>query len=148
MSPPDPTHSDALLLGYAPMDQMHQEFLDGVAALAQCDDALVNSSFLDLKAHLQTHFDQEDGWMRETGFPAAECHTNEHAEVMKSVHQVEALLKQGDTAICRRLAAELATWFPVHATYLDSALSQWMCKRQFGGAPVVLHRKSAKAAGV
>ncbi|KWT98735.1 hypothetical protein APY03_0047 [Variovorax sp. WDL1] len=27
-----------------------------------------------------------------------------------------------------------------HADYLDSALAAWMCKQQFGGKPVVLHR--------
>jgi hemerythrin len=40
----------------------------------------------------------------------------------------------------RSFLQELARWFPGHADYLDSALAAWMCKRQFGGKPVVLQR--------
>ena len=47
------------------------------------------------------------------------------------------------TAIGRDFAAELERWFPGHADYLDSALAAWMCKRQFGGKPVVLHARKA-----
>ena len=133
--------AQGMLLGYAPMDHTHQEFVECVAAVEQADDSQLMGAFTALKAHLQSHFAQEDAWMRDTDFPAKECHIDEHAEVMKSVQQVEGLLGQGNHAVCRRLARELGKWFPAHATYLDSALSQWMCKRQYGGAPVVLHRR-------
>ena len=142
----EPAWSDDFLLGFAPMDHTHQEFLQCVAALAESADADLQASFDALKAHLQSHFAQEDNWMRETAFPARDCHIDEHAEVMKSVHQVEALLQQGDYAVCRRLGRELSAWFPGHATYLDSALSHWMCKRQYGGTPVVLHRRATGSA--
>jgi hemerythrin len=78
--------------------------------------------------------------MRETEFPARDCHTDEHAAVMKSVEEVLALARAGDTAQIRPLAKELARWFPGHADYLDSALAHWMFKRSHGGKPVVLRR--------
>ena len=53
------------------------------------------------------------------------------------------LVAQGNLAIGRDFAAELERWFPGHADYLDSALAAWMCKRQFGGKPVVLHARKA-----
>jgi len=133
--------SDALLLGYGPMDQTHREFLDCVAAVTQANDSNLMKVFTALKSHLQAHFAQEDTWMRDTAFPAMECHIDEHAEVMKSVLQVEVLLANGNYVVCYRLARELGKWFPAHATYLDSALSQWMCKCQYGGTPVVLRRR-------
>ena len=68
---------------------------------------------------------------------------DEHAAVMRSVAEVRERVAQGDIAVGRSLAQELARWFPGHADYLDSALAAWMCKRQFGGKPVVLQRKKA-----
>ena len=78
--------------------------------------------------------------MRETDCPASECHINEHAAVLKSIYEVGQQLASGNVAVCRRLGSELATWFPGHADYLDSALAHWMCKRSLGGKPVVLRR--------
>ena len=65
---------------------------------------------------------------------------NEHAAVLKSVREVQELLALGDTGVCRRLARELANWFPGHADYLDSALAHWMCQQRLGGKPVVIRR--------
>jgi hemerythrin-like metal-binding protein len=96
-----------------------------------------------LALHLQAHFDEEDRWMEETQFPARGCHIDEHAAVLQSVHQVQALLAQGDAAVCRRLSEELARWFPGHADYLDSALADWLCKQRLGGKPVVIRRDMA-----
>ncbi|MES2482192.1 MAG: hemerythrin domain-containing protein [Pseudomonadota bacterium] len=131
---------DGLLLGYSPMDAVHEEFVHCVATLQQASDAELPERLAELARHVQRHFGEEDRWMEETVFPARECHINEHAAVMKSVREVGALLAQGNTAVCRRLATELANWFPGHADYLDSALAHWMCKQRLGGKPVVIRR--------
>lgn len=141
MTPPAPLHwHDGLLLGYAPMDAIHEEFVHVVAALQTADDAQLPPLLEQLIAHAVSHFGDEDRWMQETQFPARECHINEHAAVMKSLYEVQALLAQGQTEVCRRLARELANWFPGHADYLDSALAHWMCKQRLGGKPVVIRR--------
>ena len=51
------------------------------------------------------------------------------------------IARAGDLGPGRSFLAELERWFPGHADYLDSALAAWMFKREFGGKPVVLHRK-------
>lgn len=132
--------SDALLLGYAPMDALHEEFVEVVAALQVAQAAELPARLQAVAAHLKAHFDTEDRWMVETDFPARACHMEEHAAVLDSVRQVGELLAQGDVAVCRRLADELAGWFPGHADYLDSALAHWVCKHRLGGKPVVLRR--------
>lgn len=133
---------DGLLLGYAPMDHVHQAFVDGVAHLQSCADHELSGALDALQAHLQDHFGSEDQWMKETDFPARDCHIEEHAAVLTSVQQVrERLAQQGDVAVCRRLADELARWFPGHADYLDSALAHWMCQQRLGGKPVVIRRQ-------
>lgn len=132
--------TDALLLGYAPMDAVHEEFVHCVAALQQASAAELPARLDELAEHAQRHFGDEDRWMEDTAFPARECHVNEHAAVMKSIQEVRQLLAQGNTEVCRGLATELARWFPAHADYLDSALAHWMCKQRLGGKPVVIRR--------
>lgn len=144
LDPPTLEWTDALLLGYPAMDRTHEEFVQAVEALRQAPDALLAARLADLRVHLERHFGEEDRWMTETDFPPRDCHIDEHAAVLNSVREVQALLDQGgSTEPCRRLADELVRWFPGHADYLDSALAAWMCKRRHGGKPIVVRRSIA-----
>jgi hemerythrin len=131
---------DGLLLGYAPMDAVHEEFVRCVNAVQSGAESDLPALMDELERHAVEHFEEENRWMESTEFPARDCHIDEHAAVLASVRQVRALAHGGDTSECRRLADELAKWFPGHADYLDSALSHWMCKRSHGGKPVVIRR--------
>lgn len=132
--------TDAFLLGYPPMDEVHREFVDIVGAMLSCPDEDLLAHLRAFIVHAESHFEQEHTWMDETAFPAADCHKTEHNKVLASAHEVEALVAAGNVAIGRALAEELARWFPGHADYLDSALAQWMSKKRLGGVPVVLRR--------
>lgn len=138
--------SDAFVLGFGPMDEVHEEFVNLVGAMQTARDEELAALLDAFAKHAQAHFDAENAWMVETDFPARECHIDEHAAVMRSVHQVRERLAGGDYAVARRLADELASWFPGHADYLDSALAHWMCKRRLGGKPVILRRDIKPAA--
>lgn len=135
--------TDALLLGYAPIDNEHREFVEVVKELLGCPDERMLECIDRLCAHAESHFGNEDRWMTETGFPARECHMAEHAAVLASAREVRALVAAGNQEVGRSLAQELARWFPGHADYLDSALAHWMVKRSHGGKPVVLRRHGA-----
>lgn len=139
-TPPPLRWNDALLLGYAPMDALHRDFVETVGALQSANEAELPLRLAAVIAHLRAHFEAEDRWMEETDFPARKCHMDEHAAVLRTAVQVQVLLAQGDATECRRLADELVRWFPGHADYLDSALSHWVCKQRLGGKPVVLRR--------
>ncbi len=126
-----------IALGFTPMDDIHEEFLALSAALQRASDAELTAQLALMAAHLKTHFGQEDAWMAQTAFPPRDCHIQEHAAVLASVHEVRLLLAQGNVQVCRDLARALAEWFPGHATHLDSALAHWMCKQRFGAKPLV-----------
>ena len=132
--------TDKFLLGYGKMDHTHREFVERVNALLTCSDAEMGQCLEAFAEHAERHFGEENEWMQSTGFPAGECHADEHAAVLKSVRQVQALVASGNVAIARDLAAELARWFPSHADHMDSALAQWLVKKKTGGAPVVIRR--------
>jgi len=134
------TWSDALLLGYTPMDDVHEDFVCCARALTDAPDAGLCDALRRMVAHLRVHFAQEDAWMTETGFPPRQCHIDEHAAVLRSADEVLTLAEQGQLGPIRGFAAALVDWFPGHADYLDAALAHWMCKRQHGGKPVVVRR--------
>lgn len=134
--------SDAFLLGYPAMDDTHRDFVRCVGALQAAPDGEFHARLRDVLVHCEGHFEQEAGWMRSTGFPAAQCHIDEHEAVLSSLREADEFLTQGgEPARVRSIAAALADWFPGHADYMDAALSHWMSKRAYGGAPVVLRRQ-------
>lgn len=137
-------HGDHVL-GYAPMDDIHEEFVELSDRLLNAPDDGLPEALERMQAHLVSHFDQENAWMEETAFPPRDCHIKEHEAVLKSVAQVRELLAQGNTAVCRELARALADWFPGHATHLDSALAHWMCKKRLGGKPLVFRNMQRQA---
>jgi hemerythrin len=142
--------SDEFLLGYGPMDDIHREFVDLVHAMQVVADEAFPALLDRFAAHLQRHFDEEKAWMSADGFPARDCHVEEHDKVMASVREVQRMVAGGDIDVGRRLAAALEEWFPGHAAYMDSALAQWLVKRRAGGAPLVLRRprKTPQAEGL
>ncbi len=143
--------SEKYLLGHLAMDSTHQEFVTCVAALQVAADADLPQRLQAFAEHAVAHFQQEERWMADASFPAYLCHADEHASVLKSVREVQALFEppQSMTRACdvtRQLTQALVEWFPRHADHLDSALAQWISKRNLGGVPVVIKRGVAKAA--
>lgn len=132
-----------IVLGYGPMDHVHAEFDAAIAATLECADGDLLANLQRLATHLREHFHTEDRWMHETEFPARDCHIDEHAAVLRSADEVMPLVAAGDLRMGRAFADELRRWFPGHADYLDSALAAWMCKRQYGGKPVVLQGRNS-----
>jgi hemerythrin-like metal-binding protein len=133
--------SDAFVLGHGPIDATHREFVALVGALQSAPDERLGALLDALDAHARRHFGDEDRWMRETDFPPRDCHIDEHAAVLRSIGEVrEHVAATGDPSEARRLADALAGWFPGHADWLDSALAHWLCKRAYGGKPVIVRR--------
>jgi len=132
--------SDDLRLGYGPMDETHEEFVQLIGECQLALDDELPSLMEKLENHALAHFQEEDRWMEETSFPPRECHMEQHEAVLTSIREVRDLLASGHIDVARSLVEALASWFPNHATHLDSALAHWMFKHQYGGKPVVIHR--------
>jgi hemerythrin len=132
--------SDLWLVGLKKLDDEHQGFVNLIQSMQQAtlDELVLLLDQFELTA--RSHFDLENRMMEDTQFPPRECHIDEHNAVLKSVAEVQALLKQGLNPIAKDLVNELAKWFPAHVIHLDSALSHWMNKQQIGGKPVVIRR--------
>ena len=149
MTTPDTGHaitwSDAWLVGYGPLDRVHQAFVQALSTALDARDEDLQIALSTLLAQAQKQCDLEDRWMDESRFPPRDCHTQEHAAVMASFAEVMACVHAGDRTEGRRFAAALADWFPKHVTHLDSALGHWMFKQKSPGKPIVLRRDAARS---
>ncbi|KXU85576.1 hemerythrin [Paraburkholderia monticola] len=134
--------SDARLLGFTPMDDVHEEFYKVALGLVTCTELSAMAAIEEFEKHAVSHFEEEDEWMRTTNFPPRDCHIDEHAAVLKSVRAVKAAVEQGQAGSdeVRDIGLHLFSWFPGHADYLDSALAAWMTKQAMGGKPIVFRR--------
>jgi hemerythrin len=142
------TWHDGMLVGYTPMDAVHEEFALQIDALLRAPDSAILGALDALAGHAREHFGDEESWMAETDFPARTCHAAEHAAVMTSIEGVRRRVAEGEAEAARRLARALADWFPGHADYMDAALAHWMCKRRLGGKPIVVRRCMSASAPV
>jgi hemerythrin-like metal-binding protein len=115
--------SDALSLSMPVMDATHQEFVDLLAQVQDADDATLRQRWQVLIDHTQDHFDREDQWMQQTGFAPANCHSAQHAVVLKVLREGAAMGAAGDLAPIRQMAHELTLWFPHHAQNMDFGLA-------------------------
>lgn len=129
-----------IVLGHAEMDDVHAEFEQLLACASCCSDSELLATVDALTAHLESHFAMEERWMSHGDFPPRECHTAEHAAVLRSAADVRQLLVAGNFVVGRSFIRALREWFPAHATYLDSALATWICKQRLGAKPLVFHR--------
>ncbi|RJP67429.1 MAG: hemerythrin [Comamonadaceae bacterium] len=134
--------TDARLLGHDELDATHKEFYEVVFRMLTCNENTALTTLLDFEEHAQAHFWEEEDWMRETAFPAAQCHADEHRKVLASLAEVKHAVSTNvaDQRLVQRFADHLFAWFPGHADYMDSALSTWLNKKRFGAKPVVFKR--------
>lgn len=108
-------------LGLDKMDDTHREFVtlyNEVAAAAPEQFLARLDAFI---SHTQAHFDQENRWMEQVGFPG--CHRAEHDRVLVVMRDVRDRVARGDGFLGRRLMEELPAWFDGHVNGMDAALA-------------------------
>lgn len=115
--------SDALSLSMPVMDDTHEEFVELLALVEASDDASLLRHWQALIEHTVDHFGREDDWMRATGFAPGNCHSTQHAVVLEVMRDSARRGAEGELNWVRRIAAELADWFPHHAQTMDAGLA-------------------------
>lgn len=117
---------EGFVLGCDPMDATHRDFVDIVGRLLDADESELMARIAELLEHSEAHFAQENDWMAKTAFPPIHCHTDEHANVLAVIREVQRRLAGGDADVARNLARELPAWFANHAETMDMALANHM----------------------
>ena len=129
------TWSEALALKQPRMDQTHREFvalLQGLRAAHAAGETAFDDLLQQLQTHTEAHFAQEERWMADIGFAPQNCHSMQHAQVLKVLAEVRrAMADGGDREVIAVLVDELAKWFVAHAQMMDAALAEMMVARGY-----------------
>ncbi|QDL55124.1 hemerythrin domain-containing protein [Rhodoferax aquaticus] len=115
--------SDALSLNLPLMDDVHHEFIDLLAVVAQAPDAELVTAWSTLIDHTEAHFAGEDRWMEQTGFSSSNCHSSQHKVILQIMREGLQRGRQGELDVVRQMAFELGMWFAHHAQSMDAALA-------------------------
>jgi len=121
--------TDKLVLGLTPMDETHMEFVDAYNRLLGVSGAELLIAMDAFIAHSVEHFEQENRWMEQIGFPP--CHKAEHDRVLAVCRDVRKRMERGDAALGRQLIQELPLWFDNHVATMDAALSSYIVQIGF-----------------
>lgn len=141
----------ALSLGEASLDHDHARLQQLILDLQHAAPGQGAEALAELHAHARQHFGEEDKDLILMADGNSQCHLDEHAAVLKSLGEVEAVLaredadQQSKTQLLDRLARQLLSWLPEHVQEMDAAVATHRSKQRFGGAPVTIVRRAAGA---
>ena len=135
--------SEDFVLELAPMDTTHQEFVELLATVEDASDGALMHAWQHLVEHTDDHFSREDRWMVDTRFSSSNCHTMQHKIVLQVMQQGLERGRDGDLAMVRQMAKELAVWFPQHAQAMDAALAAHLHRVGYDPVTGAIHTPQA-----
>jgi hemerythrin-like metal-binding protein len=115
--------TEELEIGLPEMDEQHREFVRLLAVARNADDAGLPAAWQALVEHTESHFAQEEAWMRATRFAPGNVHAMQHRMILRVMRDGLARALQGDITPLRLMTRELRVWFPQHAQTMDAALA-------------------------
>lgn len=130
-------------LGHVRLDDDHDKMHELAFDLRAAGPQQIQAAFDALHTHALAHFAMEDDLMATSEFSSKECHIDEHIALRKSFDEVRAAIEAGRTDVAVRFAHQFLAWLPEHADALDRHLTKLLFHKQTGGAPVLIHRRTA-----
>jgi hemerythrin len=137
------------VLGDPMLDRDHADLFFRVRVLLEtCGDEAI-AALAAVRSEARDHFEREDAELRRLGGNNAACHLDEHAAVLKSLDEVDAILRDSATPadMAQRLVAsltlELLRWLPEHVREMDVGLAAVRSQSRFGGAPLRITRPAS-----
>lgn len=116
-----------MLTGLQTIDDWHQSVMQLASQLLHCHDYEVQDIYRTTLSVLEQTFGHEQQIMEEFRFPAIQCHLEQHARVLATMHHLHPAVMNGEHAIARRVAGELLPdWLQLHMATQDAALGIWV----------------------
>lgn len=116
------------LLHFAPMDDLHQEFLDIYNSVNVLDTNSFKEKLTVLLAHSKKHFAQEEALMDEFKYSTQKEHKEEHNKVLA---EMQYFLNLSVTAFGQKMLKayyleKIPSWFDLHLISMDSDLVHFL----------------------
>ncbi len=122
--------TDELSIGVPEMDEQHRKLVD---LLNRFYDAVekgeraeaVTTLLQGAKDYTNFHFNSEERFMEEIGYPELEAHRKAHQNLVSEVNLAEEKYKQGDEKAVRGLASFLLSWIYTHIAKTDRKYAEF-----------------------
>jgi hemerythrin-like metal-binding protein len=119
-------HHGDIFVGFKPIDDLHREFEEIVAALNDPAEADFGEHLLALHEHMLRHTAFEERLMRDENFEHLASHKREHDRFLERLAEMRRRFDAGDVDGVRHYSAELMGWFAAHAQNMDAPLARWL----------------------
>lgn len=122
---------DGLSVGVAEIDAEHKrficiinEFREGILK-GQGTEA-VGKAIESISEHARDHFNSEEKYARDHGYPASEELLREHQDMMKTVSGYSHRFREDDPDVPAELAGFLSDWLDDHMRNADKKLGEYL----------------------
>ena len=121
----------SVALGHSSIDRDHQHLLSLIArfadlAIAKASADALAEAVCDLTEFTRSHFEYEEALMTSAGYPGADAHRMDHAEMMR---QLSLYLFRFSTAVDtspNAIVESLQVWFTGHLQQFDLPMVQFL----------------------
>jgi hemerythrin len=117
---------DEMMVGFKPIDDLHREFQAILDALNDPAEAEFGEDLLALHEHLLRHCGTEEQFMLQENYPHYQRHKRAHEHLLESVADARRKFDGNDIDAVRRYAADLISWFTIHAQSEDAELAGFL----------------------
>lgn len=119
---------DALSVGNQHIDDDHKQLIELVASLNEAmrtgeGKVVVGKILDDLVSYTESHFQREEGFMRQINYVDYQSHKAEHERLVKEVKDLQARFNAGSITITVSVSNFLADWLRNHILGLDKKLA-------------------------
>ena len=115
---------DDIFVGFKPIDDLHREFQAIVDALNDPSEADYGADLVALHEHMLRHTAAEEEWMLQEKYEHYARHKRAHDHLLDSISDIRRRFDAGDIVAVQRYAADLMSWFAIHARDEDLPLAQ------------------------
>ena len=117
--------------GICKIDEFRRSILELAGQLMRCPEFEVPEIYRRLLTILEHAFGEEQNLMEESSFPAIQCHLEQHARVMATLHRLHPAIMLGDCSSARRIGGKLLSdWLTLHASTQDAVMGVWVLSTQ------------------
>lgn len=126
--------SQKLSLGVPQIDKQHQRLVqlaNNLVAAIQTDmaDDILEALFKELREYTMFHFQDEELYMQEVGYPEHEAHAKIHAELKQQVRDYQQALVDNQNVSPDEVLVFLKGWLVDHIIYKDMEIARFVSKR-------------------
>jgi hemerythrin-like metal-binding protein len=88
-------------------------------------DAVLDDLLAELAEYTATHFETEERYMQESGYPGLDEHRREHERLAQVVAELRRKLRSGETRMSREVMQLLKDWLTEHILEMDLRFGEY-----------------------